>query len=195
MNRRMIWATLFALTALGGLAFIFFGQSKGASQRPSGTAELADVSFTKRQEREVKGAKIENFEGRTDGLTIQLTRMQNLDGASAEKLIQQRRFEIEGLGRNQAIAYPGEFSEITGCENMMKPHIEIADDSDRTLFRTQLPATERNAVGVCLNDEMSKLAVIAYWYCKSKRVLFHTESFFPQNQIERANTWLKDPAC
>lgn len=157
--------------------------------------EFRDIAFKLQKDRETKGSKVETFEGRSGSVIVQLTRIENVEPESAARLILQRRFEIEGLGRNQNIAYPGEFSQITGCERMAKPEIASEETHERSVFRAELPANSRNSVGVCLNDEMKKRAVIVYWYCKEKRLFIQSESFFPESDFERAKNWLRSPAC
>jgi hypothetical protein len=156
-------------------------------------ADLEGVSFTVAQpERAVKESKITVFAAAVLGTEIQVTRIENLGSEAAEQMLEQKKFQVEGLYEEEKSPYPGFLSKTVKCAKEFQPEIELHKDVS---LRVRAAANARKSLGVCNSSEMQFAAVILYYYCAKTKVFLQIESYLPKTETDKARDFLKKVSC
>jgi hypothetical protein len=155
--------------------------------------DLKRVEFTISQsERRVKEAKITVFSASSGADEIQVTRIENLAPGAAEQMLEQKKYQVEGLYQEEKSPYPGFLSKAVKCAPEFLPDIEF---NKGVSLRVRAAANGRRSLGVCDAAEMQFAAVVLYYYCARTKVLLQIEGYLPKTETGKAKDFLKKVSC
>jgi hypothetical protein len=108
---------------------------------------------------------------------LQLKDYHNITRAKAQKTLEDRKFFISSMFKDQISPYPGVLSSVIGCPEDQRP--KAIEDTAEVRLYYYLPATSNLIYGNCNLSDNAYYCLYALFFCPEKSELYELKIFTP----------------
>ena len=119
------------------------------------------------------------------GEIIHIEKISGLDKQNSEKLIKNKKFNLDAIFSNEFSAYPGEISNKIQCETNLIPTFQEIKINNEVRDYYLLYTNNRFNLGVCTKDNIYYRYLIGWIYCTNFHELYTVNYFSNINASEK----------